>query len=430
MRLKQNQLTIANAISKAKKGDILLVRSKNRTLGIGVVHRNDYAENFDPANRLHVAWINKEPSEISKNLRTSEIFSQSEEIENVFRKSSAYNKTWKIMDELRDGNGDEDLSPNAGEIKEPLNQILFGPPGTGKTWQSEQLAVKIVEGKQDSQTDLYEYLENGQIQFITFHQNYDYGDFIEGLRPVLNESNQQITYELHLGVFKSMCIEAERFPDDNFVLIIDEINRGNIAKIFGELITLIEKSRRGKTSATLPYSNEQLTVPKNLFLIGTMNTADRSIQLLDTALRRRFEFVELMPDPNHDLVNSNCDGVNLKILLTAMNERIASLLDRERQIGHTYFFDLKNVTDLKRCFQKKVLPLLQEYFYDDWEKIDMVLGKNGFIELVEVDQIVKHAMHGPEDGQRYEKLDENDPDWDRVDCYKNIYENTKPGNPS
>lgn len=180
-----------------------------------------------------------------------------------------------------------------------------------------------------------------------------------------------------------------------YILIIDEINRGNISKILGELITLLEPSKRkGESEALevkLPYSQEPFSVPNNLYIIGTMNTADRSIALLDTALRRRFEFIEMMPNPS-ELEKISCDDgeIDLKELLKAMNNRIEFLLDRERTIGHSFFFEKAvnkrndsyglTLTDLQAVFKNKILPLLQEYFYDDYAKINAVLNGNGMLE--------------------------------------------------
>lgn len=166
-----------------------------------------------------------------------------------------------------------------------------------------------------------------------------------------------------------------------YIIIIDEINRGNISKIFGELITLIEPSKRlGNTEeleVVLPYSKERFSVPNNVYIIGTMNTADRSITSLDTALRRRFEFKKIMP--NSSLLNSDCDGVNLQELLNKMNERIECLIGDEKLIGHSYFMDINSIDELKSVFKKKILPLLEEYFYNDYSQIKSVLNDNGII---------------------------------------------------
>jgi len=168
----------------------------------------------------------------------------------------------------------------------------------------------------------------------------------------------------------------------NRVFIIDEINRGNISKIFGELITLLEPSKRlgakEELRTILPYSGQNFGVPNNVYLIGTMNTADRSIALIDTALRRRFEFVEVLPRPDI-LRNVFIEGVDISEMLETLNKRITVLLDREHVIGHSYLLALKydpSLETLAGVFKKAIIPLLQEYFYDDYHKIQLVLGDN------------------------------------------------------
>lgn len=281
---------------------------------------------------------------------------------------------------------------------EELNYILYGPPGTGKTYNSINYAVAIIENKDPSVVKVEEYKEvkkrfdsykvEKQLVFTTFHQSYGYEEFIEGIKPYIGE-DKCVSYSLDSGIFKQLCERALKNKNKNYVIVIDEINRGNISKIFGELITLVEKAKRigasEEITTTLPYSKLEFGVPKNIYLIGTMNTADRSIALLDTALRRRFEFIEMMPDSqilykknhNSDLI---IDDINIGKMLDVINKRIEILYDREHTIGHAYFIDLvvnSNIDTLKLIFTRKILPLLQEYFYDDYEKIRLVLGDNG-----------------------------------------------------
>lgn len=427
-----------------------------------------------------------------------------------------------------------------------VNTILYGPPGTGKTYKSIRYAVNTIDTKfnQDSSKvdedyvkRFNEFKDSGQIAFTTFHQSYGYEEFIEGIKPSLNqdtdnEGSEDVLYTLNDGVFKEFCLRAQEVVvdkeltgispdaqiwkvsvsdtvkddcfesnrvrinfslgdrsksveyfnhsikkgdivlmtpqsrtlvtgigivideeayeikentgitarnvewlardisidikdysngkqmvrntvsrvhivtvkdiltiiknnseiyknvdipqknDKKYVFIIDEINRGNISKIFGELITLIEDSKRDgekeAISITLPYSKEEFSVPQNVYILGTMNTADRSIALMDTALRRRFEFIEMMP--NEELLTDIViDGIEVKKMLETMNRRIEALYDREHTLGHAFFMPLKNekkatINQLASIFTNKIIPLLQEYFYEDYEKIMLVLG--------------------------------------------------------
>jgi putative endonuclease len=371
----------------------------------------------------------------------------------------------------------------------PLNQILFGAPGTGKTYHTKKMAVEIINGKKEkdrSREEInkeYEQLvEEGQIVFTTFHQSLSYEDFIEGIKPETIDGN--VTYEVKDGIFKSICKNAfsKEITSDNFevvyqklldeidnsvdnklvletlvhakeftiyknsknnirfhsntekaneavikkevleyylktgevldwapytksvanyiiekynyiqneaiepkphVLIIDEINRGNVSAIFGELITLLEEDKRKgnpeHTEVKLPYSGDNFSVPNNVYIIGTMNTADRSLEALDTALRRRFSFVEMQPNPE---ILSKVGNVDLKELLKTINQRIEKLIDKDHQIGHSYFIGIQDLNGLKRTFKDKIIPLLEEYFYGAFGKIGLVLG-GAFIESVE-----------------------------------------------
>lgn len=307
------------------------------------------------------------------------------------------------------------------------NTILYGPPGTGKTYATTRRAVEICDGalsasdNRDAVRSRYEELRSeGRICFVTFHQSYGYEDFVEGLRPQTNAAGQ-ITYNVVPGVFRRACdlarssgklnpvdidddliLSPESPPLDvasvkPYVLIIDEINRANISKVFGELITLLEPDKRkGAPNAItlkLPFSGD-FTVPANLHVLGTMNTADRSIALLDTALRRRFDFEEMTPDPA--VLNDHVvEGIELAKLLAAMNDRVEALYDRDHMIGHAFFIGVKTLERLEQVFRRKVLPLLQEYFYENASKVRRVLNDLGEGEFVQR----KKASVVPPDGQ-------------------------------
>jgi len=266
----------------------------------------------------------------------------------------------------------------------PLNLILYGPPGTGKTYETVNKAVEIIDGNHpepyEKSLERYNTLKDAhQIKFITFHQSYSYEEFVEGIKPKTKKDGNVI-YETKRGIFKQLCEMAGKNKDKKYVLIIDEINRGNISKILGELITLIEDDKRMDAehamTVTLSYSQEPFGVPGNLYIIGTMNTADRSIALIDTALRRRFEFEEMMPKPDElkKVIEKDGTKIDLKELLQQLNKRIEILYDRDHQIGHAYLMKIESYKDLCSVFSSKIIPLLQEYFYDDWNKIRAVLA--------------------------------------------------------
>lgn len=466
--------------------------------------------------------------------------------------------------EINESNKIQNQQLNFENQNPPLNQILYGPPGTGKTYHTIDKALEILgenlanKDRDEKKEKFDEYVKNGQIVFTTFHQSYGYEEFVEGIKPIINndENSQELKYEIKNGVFKELCDKSlknyissiqnenetdldklifefanyinqnfldkgNEFPLENkvnvkkillnskdeyrsfllggsikspqrltidvikrdyldfingrilsfkdikpkydsqsdyhgnatyyfmfykklkefeslqnekfkikkdnlkpYIIIIDEINRGNVSKIFGELITLIEPSKRIDESeglkVTLPYSGEKFGVPKNVYIIGTMNTADRSITSLDTALRRRFEFIEMIPKPN--VLSDNCEGINLQELLKAINTRIEYLLDREKTIGHAFFIGIENLEKLKNVFQNKIIPLLQEYFYNDYALIDAVLNKNGMLEnvIVENKDYLKNMTEFIESDKVIYKFSDSQK-WDEA-TFKKIYE--------
>lgn len=252
--------------------------------------------------------------------------------------------------------------------------------------------------------------------FTTCHQSLSYEDFIEGIKPVLNEENEEnesnVSYEIRKGIFYNACEKAvqkagfinlkdclDRTKEDReklfdiaiaeskiHVIFLDEINRCNVSNVFGELITLIEEDKRlGKTNeitdVTLPYSQDEFGVPANLFIVGTMNTADRSIEALDTALRRRFCFEEMPPLYDLEGLQNSIFKYSASDILKTINTRIEKLLDKDHKIGHSYLLN-KNESSIIESFYKNIIPLLQEYFFGDYTKLGLVLGK-GFVHLQE-----------------------------------------------
>lgn len=258
----------------------------------------------------------------------------------------------------------------------PLNQIIYGAPGTGKTYSSVEYACAIIEKRPvntkqlsiDERKELMrvyeEYVKSGQIVFTTFHQSYGYEEFIQGIRPEPIKGN--ISFKKVDGVFKTIADNAIKDKEKNYVIIIDEINRGNISKVFGELITLIEDDKRwgevNQMGVTLPMG-ERFAVPNNLYIIGTMNSADKSISLIDTALRRRFDFIEMAPNPS--LIGND----TLKTALDNLNKYLKKeLRSTDLLVGHSFFIG-KQPEDIVDILNKNIIPLLYEYFYDDEAKV-------------------------------------------------------------
>ena len=538
-----------------KVNDYVITNNNDGTLHIGkIIGEYEYSPDFYKENPhiRSVKWIEKIerktlPAKIQSYLKSSLTVTSFDDSEAI-----------KCLEEIckQNSNKEQDMT------KIPLNQILYGPPGTGKTYNTVIKAIEItnpelIQRDENGNVKNYKVLkekfdelkQQGQIEFVTFHQSYSYEEFVEGIKPDL-ENGKELRYKLQNGIFKTICNNAKelletkvkynfnkdnisvykilipdeslftyciendcvainwgndidisncdsqeeiiaKIPEDfesrkqcisqlnlfklwidndlksgkdvivvipgsmntikgiakitgnyfynsdienghqqrkvdwirkninissdsiynskfvsptitgmfndkinwdaflnlinnknnskssNAVLVIDEINRGDVSKIFGELITLIEDDKRiGKEhqmTVTLPYSREPFGVPNNLYIIGTMNTADRSIALLDTALRRRFDFEEMMPKPEL-LRGKDIEGVDLEQLLTQINDRIKNEYDRDHQIGHSYLMGVKNKEHLERAYKNRILPLLNEYFYNDIDSVAKILN--------------------------------------------------------
>ena len=384
----------ASEAQKPKRGDVILARfGSEQSNGIGVVLKNEYrgsgGDNEQPV--IHVNWINKEPSQmryLESNSQLSEIQKDSQ-IYSKFANDPTYKGTLDLIEKYRladkpppNPENDRPKPPDIIDAIFSLNTILYGPPGTGKTYSTTKRCVEICNGTRDrSDKQIREEFESlvqaERIQFVTFHQSYSYEEFVEGLRPK-TESGAGFRLVPKDGMLKRIAKLARENPEYRYVLVVDEINRANISKVLGELITILEEDKRegmaNKVTVTLPYSGEKFSLPRNLHILGTMNTADRSIALLDTALRRRFEFEEMMPEP--DLLNDaqESTGVNLPDVLRTVNARIEYLKDRDHLIGHAWLMKAKDREDLDQIMRNNIIPLIAEYFHDDWQNVRAILG--------------------------------------------------------
>lgn len=392
---------IRDFIARMQEGDVIVAGDGGRVLGVGVVSGPYRHENTEPVGAPHrrpVDWVSTQEWQMPtpEGLRTT-FFGIGRHTDNVI----------EIERRRLDGSATptppskepRSLGGIPGRIQAILERkgqaIVYGPPGTGKTYWARLAALDLAAlgafgrpyaGLSDGELDTVQGTAQtaGLVRCCTFHPAYGYEDFIEGFRPRQGSSGQ-LVFTQSAGIFKTLCEDAQRAPQRKFFLLIDEINRGDIPRIFGELLTLLEKDKRG-LGVSLALSGDRFAVPPNVQVLGTMNTADRSIALLDTALRRRFGFVELMPDVSVLGAASAGGSIPLGPWLLALNDRIRAHLGRDArnlQIGHAYLLEAgKPVTDFARFVRilgEDLVPLLEEYCYEDYGALARILGP-GFVD--------------------------------------------------
>ena len=381
-------------------GDLVLASNGADVLGIGRVAGNySFDQSHDFPHCLPVEWLSLESWKLldTEGLRTT-VHRMGKDANMLEAEKRIYRRGPISVTPPKNPDTNISLSPRTlpplsdipAQIQAILERkgqvILYGPPGTGKTYWAEKTTYELASRANYDRA--FDDLTNGQrveitgtqgfVRLCSFHPAYGYEDFLEGFRP--EAVNEQMHFVPRDGIFKKLCQDAQMKPDKKFYLIIDEINRGDIPRIFGELLTVLEKNKREKV-ILLPLTGESFSVPENVYVIGTMNTADRSIALLDTALRRRFGFLELMPDISV-LGDAVVDGVPLGPWLEALNRRIFEFVGRDArnlQLGHSYLLEGSNpipdFATFARVVQEDIFPLLEEYCYEDFTKLKSILGQ-------------------------------------------------------
>lgn len=401
-------------VANIQVDDIVLACEGSRVLGIAQINGPYYFESTSQVpHRRPVKWLSMDNWSLPQDeandsvVRQLSVYANLVEVEKHILEASPFTITVAVDAPVNSGPVRLDGIP--GRIQQVLERkgqvILYGPPGTGKTYWAELTARELAahanfgqpfDALMEEQKQQVIAGEGAFARMCSFHPAYGYEDFLEGYRPESSDSGQ-MRFARRDGLFKRVCDDAAKRPNNSFYLIIDEINRGDIPRIFGELLTLLEKDKRGK-SVLLPLSGRPFKIPDNVYVIGTMNTADRSIALLDTALRRRFGFVELLPDPAL-LGTMTLNGVPLGPWLKALNRRILEHIGRDArnlQIGHSYLLNAGHPIDdferFTRIVQEDIIPLLEEYCYEDYSALERILG-NGLVDSA--NQVIRYELFAP-----------------------------------
>ena len=414
----RNATEINNFLKQLNDGDLVIAANGNTILGVGRIETNSQ-DRYEPTDnfphRRPVTWLDVDPWALPQSEGLQSTFRELKKNENlvaieqrIVGATPKYSGSVVIVAPAARAQVTR-LAGVAGRIQGVLERkgqvILYGPPGTGKTFWADCTAKDLVAHREfgqpftaldKSQKSVLEV--GGFVRTCTFHPAYGYEDFLEGYRP--QSLGGQLVFTLRDGIFKRICEEARQKSESNYYLIVDEINRGDIPRIFGELLTVLEKSKRGN-KIHLAVSGESFDVPSNVFLIGTMNTADRSIALLDKALRRRFGFFELMPDSTI-LGNTSLQGVPLGPWLDCINRSIRQRVGRDArnlQIGHSYLMEkdrpIGEFSRFAQVLQDEIVPLLEEYCYEDYSALAEILG-NGLVDAT--NQFVRQELF--EDSRR------------------------------